>query len=146
MDHRCNTCGGVKPAWDFYQSNGSHCKSCVRARVKARARANPKVHAYDRARSKTAEKKAAIRKTVKAWRQNNPNAYRAQTALGNALRDGKIKRQPCEVCGAEKVHAHHDDYSRPLEVRWLCPLHHQRHHADTGVSGKNKRAAAGGGA
>jgi hypothetical protein len=32
--------------------------------------------------------------------------------------------QPCEVCGATKVEKHHPDYSKPLEVRWLCREHH----------------------
>lgn len=33
-------------------------------------------------------------------------------------------KQPCEVCGTP-AEAHHDDYSRPLEVRWLCSVHHK---------------------
>jgi len=45
-----------------------------------------------------------------------------------ALRQGKLIRQPCEICGAIKVDAHHDDYSRPLNVRWLCRSHHRLHH------------------
>lgn len=38
---------------------------------------------------------------------------------------GKIKRQPCEVCGAMPTEAHHPDYSKPLDVEWLCPTHHR---------------------
>ncbi|MFC3331681.1 hypothetical protein ACFOEM_04310 [Paenalcaligenes hominis] len=38
-------------------------------------------------------------------------------------------RGDCEVCGKSKVDAHHDDYSKPLEVRWLCREHHMQHHA-----------------
>ena len=45
------------------------------------------------------------------------------------IRSGKLIRQPCEVCGTnEKVEAHHDDYTKPLEVRWLCKKHHAEHH------------------
>ena len=41
----------------------------------------------------------------------------------------EIKPQPCVVCGqVEKVHRHHKDYSKPLEVIFLCPLHHRRVH------------------
>ena len=35
--------------------------------------------------------------------------------------------QPCEVCG-ESAQRHHDDYSKPLEVRWLCTRHHGEVH------------------
>jgi ribosomal protein S27AE len=44
------------------------------------------------------------------------------------VRTGKLVPQPCEVCGAINVHAHHDDYSKPLEVRWLCPEDHSHVH------------------
>jgi ribosomal protein S27AE len=33
----------------------------------------------------------------------------------------------CSKCGA-KAQAHHDDYKKPLDVRWLCPKHHGEHH------------------
>lgn len=45
-----------------------------------------------------------------------------------AIAAGRLKRQPCAVCGSHESHAHHPDYSRPLDVIWLCRLHHNRHH------------------
>jgi hypothetical protein len=45
-----------------------------------------------------------------------------------AVNRGDLVRKPCEVCGAEKTHAHHDDYSKPLDVMWLCPKHHRERH------------------
>jgi ribosomal protein S27AE len=45
-----------------------------------------------------------------------------------AIRSGRLLRQPCEKCSAEPAHAHHDDYTRPLEVRWLCRPCHTAHH------------------
>ena len=44
--------------------------------------------------------------------------------LNTYLKRGKIKKQPCQVCGELKVEAHHDDYSKPLEIKWLCREHH----------------------
>lgn len=52
---------------------------------------------------------------------------KARTILNHAIRDGKLKRKPCQVCG-EKAEAHHDDYSKPLEVKWFCFKHHREHH------------------
>lgn len=45
-----------------------------------------------------------------------------------SMRTGKIIKSPCEVCGELKVEAHHDDYNKPLQVRWLCRKHHDEHH------------------
>ncbi len=48
-----------------------------------------------------------------------------------ALRVGELTRGSCEVCGEMPAQAHHDDYERPLDVRWLCPVHHKE--ADTAM-------------
>lgn len=52
----------------------------------------------------------------------------ARVKARQTVRRGKLARQPCEVCGAAKAEAHHDDYSKPLNVRWLCRLHHLELH------------------
>ena len=39
------------------------------------------------------------------------------------LKRGKIQREPCKVCG-EKAEMHHEDYSQPLLIDWLCRKHH----------------------
>lgn len=59
----------------------------------------------------------------------HPIEEAARKAVRSALIAGRLVRQPCEVCGAEKAQAHHDDYSKPLDVRWLCRPHHDEHHA-----------------
>lgn len=53
----------------------------------------------------------------------------AHNAVYIARKDGAIEPRPCEECGATPACAHHDDYNKPLEVRWLCPKHHMGHHA-----------------
>lgn len=61
------------------------------------------------------------------YRENYPEKYAAKNAVNNAIRDGRLIRQPCEICGA-KAEGHHDDYSKPLDVRWLCHAHHVEEH------------------
>lgn len=41
---------------------------------------------------------------------------------------GEIEVKPCEVCGAAHAEKHHDDYSKPKDVRWLCRPHHLQWH------------------
>ena len=54
--------------------------------------------------------------------------YRARYALNNAIQSGRIAKLPCQVCGDEKAQAHHNDYSKPLEVWWFCDKHHKELH------------------
>lgn len=60
------------------------------------------------------------------WRRANPDAYRAHNLVKAAKKTGRLTVQPCEECGlvVKRMHAHHDDYSAPLTVRWFCPKHH----------------------
>lgn len=53
---------------------------------------------------------------------------KARSILNHYLRDNHIDRKPCEVCGNPKTEAHHDDYDKPLEIRWLCFKCHRAYH------------------
>ena len=55
---------------------------------------------------------------------------KARNAISIRLKRGTIQRGCCEVCGAEKTQAHHVDYNRPLDVRWLCNTHHRAIHGE----------------
>ena len=57
-------------------------------------------------------------------------AQAAHRAVFKAVADGELSREWCEVCGEVEVEAHHDDYSRPLDVRWLCRRHHKLWHKE----------------
>jgi len=68
----------------------------------------------------------------RSWRERNREKVRAHSAVARAVKRGDlIKPLDCEGCGPRyegKLEAHHDDYSKPLEVKWLCdPCHKQRH-------------------
>lgn len=142
----CRTCGQSKPLMDFYsQTNGTlhrDCKDCWKAYVKANRLLRADQYAeFERGRAmlphrvemratyqKTEAGKAALRRAHLRYIQNNPVKRFATNAVSNAIRDGRLSRQPCEVCAAPKAQAHHDDYSKPLDVRWLCSTHHAEWH------------------
>lgn len=65
---------------------------------------------------------------IKRWEQKNPNKRKVHEKLNGAIRSGKIIKFPCEKCGNQKVDGHHPDYSKPLEVMWLCRKHHKEEH------------------
>lgn len=144
----CKDCGQRKPLSEYYAHTKmrdgvlNSCKECVKTRVKRRARTDPKVQAYERARAKTEKRRALRASVMQRWREENPHAYAAQTAVGNAVRAGKLNKEPCLFCGETRVHAHHRDYSKPLDVIWLCPKCHHRLHANfPETEGNNKGEA-----
>lgn len=137
----CPKCEIDKPSDGFYASV-KVCKECHKASVRARARSNEAVREYDRKRAKTPKRRAKNAANSKRWRQKNPQAYRAQTAVSNAVRDGRLAKLNCEFCGSDQVHAHHKDYSRPLDVIWLCAkCHHRLHAMFPELEGKSKQVA-----
>lgn len=85
--------------------------------------------AYERAWAKAHPEER--REIVRRARYKDPAKYRAGNTLRRALYAGKIEREPCERCGTRHdVQAHHDDYTRPLDVRWLCRKHHMELHRE----------------
>ena len=64
--------------------------------------------------------KASIR-----YKKRYPERHRARWMVRNAIMNGVLTRLPCLVCGDSPSHAHHEDYSRPLDVTWLCASHHR---------------------
>lgn len=71
----------------------------------------------------------------RVYRERAPQRM-ATSLVSRAIKLGVMRREFCEVCGDE-AHAHHDDYAKPYEVRWLCKPHHQEWHAANGP-GKNR--------
>jgi len=142
----CRTYKTEKPLMDFYQqTNGNlfrECKECTKVRVRRnrmvkidyyrefdRRRADlPHRIEARKAYAQTPKGKDALARGSKAWANRNPIKKAASTAVNNAIRDGRLIRQHCEVCGDANAQAHHDDYSKPLEVRWLCQKHHAEWH------------------
>ena len=144
----CIACERVKPLTDFYrhpQMKDGHlgrCKECQKALSTAsRAAKLEQYRAYDRQRGdlphriiarqayqKTEQGKKRLAAGSSAWASRNPLKRKAHIWVGNAIRDGRLIRDICEKCGSENVTAHHDDYEKPMEVRWFCGPCHRAHH------------------
>src|ERR1017187_7028487 len=56
----------------------------------------------------------------------------AHTTIQSVVKKGTLVKQPCERCGDLNVEAHHENYDRPLDVRWLCKKHHVARHGEIG--------------
>ena len=52
----------------------------------------------------------------------------ARSYAGVYLRRGKLDRKPCVICGSVNTQMHHEDYSKPLDVVWLCRECHMELH------------------
>lgn len=148
---KCFKCGLVRPLSDFYphpmMADGhlNKCKTCTKKDTAARVAVKMQDPAWveremERHRAKQeryrkcgrASKIVGKKKTAVGRRhaEKYPERYRARVVLGNAIRGGVVSKKPCEVCGRADSEGHHDDYSKPLDVKWLCPRHHADRHLE----------------
>lgn len=145
--YQCKLCEGHFSAGAFYASNLSRCKECVKASVRAnRADKLDYYRSYDRKRYREEpHRKEAARESAKseagmasrkryAERTKGQPERLARVKIGNLVRAGKIKpADGCFFCGnGGKLQAHHHDYSKPLDVFWLCPPCHGKLHTING--------------
>jgi len=111
----CYKCKISKEYNEFYKNyakkdgHGSICKQCDAIREKLRIRVDHAKH-------------------QEAWKKRNPEKFEAHKILQRSVRKKLIEKTECFVCGDEKVEAHHADYDRPLDVIWMCRLHHRETH------------------
>lgn len=135
MHKRCFRCNLVLPIGEFYthpmMADGrlNKCKECTKGEVRSNRRARIEHYrSYDRQRFKTPTRKTQLASRQRTYRVANPEKTAARAAVNRAVRSGRLTKKPCEVCGCVDVDGHHDDYSKPLEVRWLCRVHHLIEH------------------
>ena len=139
----CKRCGERKRITDFYahsQMADGHlnvCKPCFRKGALKYRRDNIEyVKAYDRERDRLPHRVALRKKLAPRYRdrrygQRDPVKRAANVIVGNAIRDGRLQKGRCKICGKTKgLHAHHEDYAKPLEVTWLCRKHHGERHRE----------------
>ena len=123
----CKKCGQLKQLSDFY-ANTRKCKECTKQSVRANYAMNRDYYSeYERCRFQTPERKASLAEAQRRRRDKYPHKCKAWNAVSNAVRDGRLEKpKNCQGCGLEKkLQAHHDDYNKPLDVKWLCFICHR---------------------
>lgn len=135
----CFKCTLSLPRSDFYRhakmADGllGKCKACTKSDVSIHRYANhEKVKEYDRERTKSQKRLEHLRDNCKKFRFENPEKYKAHSLVSSAIKCGRLSKLPCSICSVtgRGVHAHHDDYSKPLDVIWLCSQHHHNRHKE----------------
>jgi ribosomal protein S27AE len=131
----CFKCARELPVDEFYRhpamADGhlNKCKFCAKKDVSEHRLQNiDRIRAYDRERALLPHRKQAAKLISDKWRSSDKRRNSAHLKAGRAIKAGILVRRPCVRCGNEKVHAHHEDYDKPLNVVWLCaPCHKSRH-------------------
>jgi hypothetical protein len=105
------------------------CRSCCKKESRDHTRNNrASRNAYRRLLAKNPEFREAKNRKNREYRKANRTKNEARRKLYRAVNSGKLIRLPCESCAEPKSQAHHDDYSKPLDVRWLCASCHGKVH------------------
>ena len=113
----CNKCKVKKPKEDYYFDNKTfrylrYCKECQNKQQADWMKLNPQ----------------STRDYQRSYSKRFPEKIKAGKKIEYAIKTNKIIRKPCLICGLEKSEGHHPDYSKPLEVVWLCRRHHLNVH------------------
>jgi hypothetical protein len=144
----CRTCKKEKPEEDFYpgrlKKRDYLCKECckdyqakykkdhpeivktwTRNRMRRWRERHPEIN-RQRSQEQSIKHREKSNAYSREYSKNNLDKKNAQLKAAKAVKAGALVPQPCEVCGDPKAEKHHDDYTKPLEVRWLCSKHHHR--------------------
>lgn len=125
----CKPCDNKRNRKDYWENDGK-----TKGRVYMRKRRlTDEGRESDRESCKRYRKSETGKKWFEKYKIEKLTESRARDQVRRAVRNGYLKRLPCEVCGKKTgIHGHHDDYSKPLEVIWLCPAHHKERHMKLG--------------
>lgn len=74
--------------------------------------------------------KERYKKATISRRKKFPYLKPAYIAVQIAVNNGSLKKENCVVCGNIKSQAHHEDYTKPLDVVWYCKRHHMDRHIE----------------
>ncbi len=135
MNKICSKCeiekGLSRFSKDRSRKNGLRiwCKECCRESLRKYRKSNPEKRkvSKDKWNLENKEKATEIQKKAsKKFCLENPEKRKAHQMVGNAITVGRLTRPSiCESCFNERfTEGHHEDYSKPLDVEWLCKKCH----------------------
>ena len=130
----CTKCKTKKGLLDFHKDRRrpdglrGWCKTCDAEQDRTYAHSHKEEIAE---KQRTPEGKAAHCRKNWKYRKDNPEKIKAHSAVQYAIAAGKLERSIfCEECGLPaKTQGHHEDYSQPLDVDWLCTKCHTELHS-----------------
>lgn len=149
----CNYCKIEKPLSAFPPSKKNYCSECLTKKVNEWRKKNKEKYVlyrrlyekkYRRTKKYQEYQREYLAKWHKKnkttyysyeahlkWKQEHPEGIKAQKLLRKAVRQGKIIPSIlCQKCKKEKpLQAHHDDYLKPYNVKWLCGSCHRIQHS-----------------
>jgi hypothetical protein len=149
----CTNCAEEKSSLEFYRDssrkdgrNGT-CKICSNAYSKKYCENNPKKVAkikkkwrknnLEKSRKNNREYNARNPKSASAaskrYAEANPEKAKIHRIVKKAIENGiLIRPDVCEICETRhnRIHGHHEDYNKPLEVIWMCPICHSARHEE----------------
>lgn len=135
----CFKCKVELPITEFYRHGRmkdghlNKCKQCTKRDVSKHYVDNrEKISEYERKRSAAEHRKSKALIYQRNRRSASPEKNRARQMVSRCVRSGILKKTPCSLCGNENVQAHHADYSKPLDVVWVCfKCHREAFHNQT---------------
>jgi hypothetical protein len=141
MEKECFKCARRLPMDCFYKHPETDdgrlgkCKECTKRDVQANYVATrEEKRTYERARLQTPRRRESMRR-VRVRQRQRPDKLLARKMARAAIESGFLRALPCAICGDEKTDGHHEDYSKPLDIAWLCRTHHARRHAELKAEG-----------
>lgn len=131
---KCWSCGYEFPLDDLKKDNRyptgreAECKKCHNERGRIYAK-NNRAKEWNRLKNWREKNKKHCYEQSLSYRQTPQGKLKrnANNKVYYAIKTGKLSKQNCEICG-KTAHAHHEDYSKPLQVNWLCRTHHAERH------------------
>ncbi len=131
---RCSKCKVEQEKSEFYKRKTNKdglrywCKTCDKKQATKWNKNNPEKHAfilYHWKKENPEKNKKQQKKATSKYLADPANKIKleARRQVKGALRNGRLTKEPC-FCGEVKMESHHKDYSKPLDVEWLCKKHH----------------------